>query len=940
LVTAGVLGASLASFVSALAVAHRVAAARDAAPWIAGPETVWVPTQLRGRQTQQVVDPKWAPQAPQASPPARALAMVPANIRINDPAGETFGTGDTQMEPSIAAHGDTLLCGFTDSRGLWGSGTLSGFAWSLDGGQTWTDGGSLPSPGWPTLTYGDPTVATDFQGRWYYVSELDRGNGAGGPGTGGLSVVLHRAWFAGPSLVWDAPFVVAGTPSERLDTAHLAVDPDRDRVYVAFTNVTLPNGQIEVVTLDQRGTHVLHRVVVQPQVTGVNHAGTRVAVGPNGEVYCVFQGGVYAGSDGQGPGTQKIVRSLDFGATFSTPVVAATIVESWLSGPPGANREEEFVEFPSVAVDRSFGPHRGRVYIAWHDAVQRSFTGTLMGVTETGDPNGSPQDAQLLPALPPTNFGWSIGGNLATNDYGDWYRFTGQAGDHMRMIVNPAASMLSMRLVLRCANSTGGGADTTLAASTRSPGAQVFFMFSLPNDGAYYVGLSRLDTVTGGYQAFLRRAGSTTPSTAIDHRDVVLVSSPDGVAGWSPKVRVHDDTGFTDQVYPEVVVDGAGGVHVAWYDRRWDPHCRALADLALASSFDAGATFSPAARLTTGSSWWEVSADAVPNFGDQFRPAAVGERLHVAWADGRRGDPDVMFAPLRTDFELALPESAHAIPGQVLPVAGTLRNRTPYDGALFTVRVQSDHAALPDSAWVVGPVAAGADVPLLYEPIVGSGIQGPWDVHFEVECNRSAFVRSDVVVAYNDVVAVWLQELTAHAGADGVRLEWRASATARFHVQRAATARGPFATMTTAPLVSDAAGRFTFHDAQVAAGEVWFYRLAADDAAGDTRTFGPYRVAMALPARLALAGAVPNPFNPSTEIRFTLPRDGAVTLRIIDARGRRVATLVDGEHRKPGLHAVGWDGRDARGVPQASGVYWAELSSQGKRAVTRLVLVR
>ncbi|HKK69874.1 MAG TPA: choice-of-anchor V domain-containing protein [Candidatus Krumholzibacteria bacterium] len=69
---------------------------------------------------------------------------------------------------------------------------------------------------------------------------------------------------------------------------------------------------------------------------------------------------------------------------------------------------------------------------------------------------------------------------------------------------------------------------------------------------------------------------------------------------------------------------------------------------------------------------------------------------------------------------------------------------------------------------------------------------------------------------------------------------------------------------------------------------------------------------------------VPNPFNPSTQIRFELDRGESVRLEIVDLRGRRVRTLVDGP-RTPGRHEVTWNGRDDAGAPVASGVYRTRL---------------
>ena len=71
----------------------------------------------------------------------------------------------------------------------------------------------------------------------------------------------------------------------------------------------------------------------------------------------------------------------------------------------------------------------------------------------------------------------------------------------------------------------------------------------------------------------------------------------------------------------------------------------------------------------------------------------------------------------------------------------------------------------------------------------------------------------------------------------------------------------------------------------------------------------------------------PNPFNPSTVIRFEVPATGGrVTLEIFDLRGRLVRTLVDGP-QTPGLQQVVWDGADGNGRRAASGVYFYALTT-------------
>jgi hypothetical protein len=70
--------------------------------------------------------------------------------------------------------------------------------------------------------------------------------------------------------------------------------------------------------------------------------------------------------------------------------------------------------------------------------------------------------------------------------------------------------------------------------------------------------------------------------------------------------------------------------------------------------------------------------------------------------------------------------------------------------------------------------------------------------------------------------------------------------------------------------------------------------------------------------------AVPNPFNPSTEIRFSLPRMGSVEVRIYDVGGRLVRSEAPGV-LNAGDHAVTWNGVDQKGAPVGSGIYFVRL---------------
>ncbi len=89
----------------------------------------------------------------------------------------------------------------------------------------------------------------------------------------------------------------------------------------------------------------------------------------------------------------------------------------------------------------------------------------------------------------------------------------------------------------------------------------------------------------------------------------------------------------------------------------------------------------------------------------------------------------------------------------------------------------------------------------------------------------------------------------------------------------------------------------------------------------------------------ALQSIAPNPFNPDTEIKFTLRETTRLSVSVFDIGGRRVANLVDGTLAQ-GVHAVRWDGSDGSGRSAASGVYLVRMVADGKAYSQRMLLVK
>jgi hypothetical protein len=121
-------------------------------------------------------------------------------------------------------------------------------------------------------------------------------------------------------------------------------------------------------------------------------------------------------------------------------------------------------------------------------------------------------------------------------------------------------------------------------------------------------------------------------------------------------------------------------------------------------------------------------------------------------------------------------------------------------------------------------------------------------------------------------------------------------------------------------------------------GMAWWW-MAARMLGWDVTVGAPEAGDAPVPSALVLRPNRPNPFNPITEIAFSLPAAGPARVTVHDVAGRALATLVDGQS-EAGEQTVVWDGHDASGVASPSGVYFVQLRF-GTEVVTRkIALVR
>src|SRR5574338_307870 len=90
-----------------------------------------------------------------------------------------------------------------------------------------------------------------------------------------------------------------------------------------------------------------------------------------------------------------------------------------------------------------------------------------------------------------------------------------------------------------------------------------------------------------------------------------------------------------------------------------------------------------------------------------------------------------------------------------------------------------------------------------------------------------------------------------------------------------------------------------------------------------------------VPETFYLRQNFPNPFNPTTTIRFEVPNSSPVSIRIYNAVGQLVTTLIDGKSFSPGTYSITWDASR-----YSSGVYFYEMKTNAFQQTKKMMLVK
>ncbi|MBI1742753.1 hypothetical protein HYR54_06755 [Candidatus Acetothermia bacterium] len=292
---------------------------------------------------------------------AEAHSLAGLNILVNDRSQDKNPSGTTQSETAVAVFGQNVVIGWNDAGHIAQTSSTTGYGYSNDGGQHFTDAGVLaPVNGGANL--GDPDIAVDRQGNFYF-SQISTDE----KGIAFIGVSKSRDGGRTFSLPVDASRNVSN-PDSFQDKEFIGVDATGGRfdgnVYVSWTRFTSDGSQIMFARSTNGGLSFEQAIALSPP--GHLVQGSIPRVGPQGEVYVAWR-------DFNTPGIQ-ISKSIDGGSSFGGDGVDHTLVakvefigeQASPATCQGRRILNGFVdagfEFPTLGIN----PRNGEVYLAYN----------------------------------------------------------------------------------------------------------------------------------------------------------------------------------------------------------------------------------------------------------------------------------------------------------------------------------------------------------------------------------------------------------------------------------------------------------------------------------------------------------------------------------------------------------------------------------------------
>jgi len=898
------------------------------------------PKKARGRHAEYV---QGSDDIAPISPAARAAELTasmraltaPLNTRANNKIGDSVGNYTAgECEQHIVFKGQYGLAAWNDGRGFYKTvQDCQGVAYTNDGGATWTDIGTPLKGGTITVWTSDPVVAVNEKtGNFYYCGLTTNGTSNG--------VGVARGHFNGSGVfVWDASTVVASgvSTSYAFDKQWMVADSLNGNLYVSWTRFTSTSSALWTARSTDNGATWSAATQISKSWEAGLASGTRPAVGPNGEVYIAYT--AYGAVDAD---SVKICKSTDFGATWSGPsYVAGTVMDAYFNGAPGFNRGRA-ITFPSLAVDRSYGANRGRVWIAYHNSV--NFYNDYLG---TGTANSEVEKNQYFANSTPFTIGQKLRGsisNSSTDTIDNWKFSATQGTTYIFFADSVRTSTFKYTLRIYCPNDTLSVSRLAMSSdgsSSSSVNVHALIVWTAPTTADYYLRM-QYSTSTGGYRIQTGTHVASASDGGRDVRDVTVVYSDNGTTAWTVAGRPNDDAALYDNWLPEIAVPTDGYPYVIWMDWRDTPaSCFGGSNIYMSRSTDGGASWAGNQAVSTYTipNWTQTYANIAPNQGD-YNGIYGGDCVAVAWADTRPpfagsntlGDPDTWTARLLQTFAAGCGSNGQAVVGTNYDLGESVTNNS----VMWPLTV--NYTLSCDAGWPGFPMTGNATIPAGSVGSVPFSIPVPLDAPngtvnfcFTATLPNGALQSSccSQLEVYNPATPTVASLMRASAAGGKVDLEWQLGSASSAVLYRSTDGQvwSSLATLTT-----DGSSLVRYLDSSVVPGQRYGYRLGVmvsgrEVAAGETWVNVPVE------AVFALQGVRPNPATGPLSISFSLPGSAPATLSLVDLTGRKVFEQSVGG-MGAGFHVV----RLERNLP--AGLYVVRLSQGGRTLTSKATVVR
>jgi hypothetical protein len=613
----------------------------------------------------------------------------------------------------------------------------------------------------------------------------------------------------------------------------------------------------------------------------------------------------------------RVIRSTNNGTTWSASVIAVLGNDkNW------------------IAADQTSGPYANYIYTTMTNSGTGSFyRSTDHGATFTSTNSFATQSlpGMMVAVGPDTN---------GTTDV---------PGGCVYVVTNSGSSFASTYTFYV---STNGGTSFTLKSAQNFSGyvgTNVGGRNSVQNMRTRPYPFITADNSYGSHRGRLYLVyASNTPAGDGNKPDIFCRYSDDQGTSWSlPKV-VNDDINTTanNQWHPSIWCDKTSGrLFVKWMDTRDTPTSDS-AHIYASYSDDGGFTFAPNQRITTAKmkiNCTTCGGGGTPMYlGDYDAITAIDNQSLMVWTDFRAGSfgSYVGFFP---DYAM-----------QVSPAIDTVANDVDsvfYNIVVPSVKLYSDKVTF--SATFTPTPASGTiaiDFPdgdslstfpgsvLMRVKTSGNVSVGNYTVTITGNGpNGTPVHKRNVTLVVGLVIPVELTAFNASVNKNDVVLNWTTASELNnlgFEIQRRAdngdyTSLGFINGKGTTTEMND----YSFIDKTVDAGS-YTYRLMQKDFDGTFAYSQEIEVNIDLPLEYSLDQNYPNPFNPTTTIRYAIPVDNFVSIKLYDVLGNEVVTLLN-EQKQAGRYEMLFNAANI-----ASGVYYYQINSGSFTQTRKLMLMK